>query len=70
MLVDLRRNLFRRLRAVWLASALTSLATTANPRPLLAGARRFDGGVRASRLCWLAMFGQRQYFADLVGAGC
>jgi hypothetical protein len=36
--------------AVWVASALTSDATTANPRPGLAGARRFDRGVERQQI--------------------
>src|SRR4051812_43436858 len=36
--------------AVWLASALTSEATTAKPRPDSPGTRRLDGGVEGEQI--------------------
>ncbi len=42
--------------AVWLASALTSLATTANPLPCSPARAASMVAFRASRLVWLAMF--------------
>ena len=42
--------------AVWLASALTSLATTANPRPCSPARAASIVALSASRLVWLAMF--------------
>src|SRR5258708_7753456 len=42
--------------AVWLASALTSLATTANPRPCSPARAASIVALRASRFVWLAMF--------------
>lgn len=35
---------------VWLANALTSCATTANPLPASPGSRRFDGGVQREQV--------------------
>ena len=55
-------------RAVWPASAFTSPATTAKPRPGVAGARGLDGGVERQQIGLLGDVGdQADHVADAPG---